>query len=77
MPLMVSVGAGLGLAPLPLMTAAALAASMAFMLPVATPPNAIVFGSRAVSPKDMARAGILLNFLSIAVITGIMWLRMG
>ena len=77
MPLMVGVGAGLGLAPLPLMTAAALAASMAFMLPVATPPNAIVFGSRAVSPKDMARAGILLNLLSIAVITGIMWLRMG
>jgi len=77
MPLMVGVGAGLGLAPLPLMIAAALAASMAFMLPVATPPNAIVFGSRAVSPKDMARAGIGLNFLSIAIITGIMWLRMG
>lgn len=77
MPLMVGVGTGLGIAPFPLMAAAALAASMAFMLPVATPPNAIVFGSRAVSPKDMARAGIGLNFLSIAIITCIMWLRMG
>jgi sodium-dependent dicarboxylate transporter 2/3/5 len=77
MPLMVGVAAGLDLAPLPLMTAAALAASMAFMLPVATPPNAIVFGSRAVCSKDMARAGIGLNFLSIAIITCIMWIRMG
>ncbi len=76
MPLMVGVAQGLDLAPLPLMTAAALAASMAFMLPVATPPNAIVFGSRAIRSKDMARAGIGLNMLSITVITIAVWLLM-
>jgi sodium-dependent dicarboxylate transporter 2/3/5 len=77
MPLMVGVAVGLGFEPLALMTVAALAASMAFMLPVATPPNAIVFGSGAVSPGNMARAGIFLNFLSIGIITAVMWLRSG
>ncbi len=74
MPLMVGVAQGLDLAALPLMTAAALAASMAFMLPVATPPNAIVFGSRAIRSKDMARAGVGLNILSITVITIAVWI---
>jgi sodium-dependent dicarboxylate transporter 2/3/5 len=74
MPLMVGVAQGLELAALPLMAAAALAASMAFMLPVATPPNAIVFGSRAIRSKDMAKAGVGLNILSIAVITLVVWL---
>ncbi len=74
MPLMVGVAQGLGLAALPLMTAAALAASMAFMLPVATPPNAIVFGSRAIRSKDMAKAGVGLNILSVIVITFVVWL---
>lgn len=69
MPLMVGVAQGLDVAALPLMTAAALAASMAFMLPVATPPNAIVFGSGAVRSRDMALAGVGLNVLSIVAIT--------
>ncbi len=73
MPLMVGVADGLGLAALPLMMTAALAASMAFMLPVATPPNAIVFGSRMVNPRHMVRAGFGLNLLSITVITLGMW----
>jgi sodium-dependent dicarboxylate transporter 2/3/5 len=74
MPLMVGVSQGLGVAALPLMTAAALAASMAFMLPVATPPNAIVFGSGAIRSKDMAMAGIGLNILSVLTITIVIWL---
>ena len=74
MPLMVGVAQGLDVAALPLMTVAALAASMAFMLPVATPPNAIVFGSGAIRPRDMARAGIGLNMLSIVAITLVVWL---
>jgi len=74
MPLMVGVAQGLGLEALPLMTAAALAASMAFMLPVATPPNAIVFGSRAIRSKDMARAGVGLNIISILAITLVVWI---
>ncbi len=72
MPLMVGVASGLGIAPLPLMITAALAASMAFMLPVATPPNAIVFGSQRIAPAEMARAGIGLNLLSVTIIT--LWL---
>jgi sodium-dependent dicarboxylate transporter 2/3/5 len=75
MPLMVGVAAGLGLPPLPLMIAAALAASMAFMLPVATPPNAIVFGSGMITSRQMARAGIGLNVLAVAIITIVVWLR--
>lgn len=74
MPLMVGVAQGLDVAALPLMTAAALAASMAFMLPVATPPNAIVFGSRVIRSRDMATAGIGLNLMSITVITLFVWI---
>jgi sodium-dependent dicarboxylate transporter 2/3/5 len=69
MPLMVGVAGGLGIAPLPLMVTAAMASSMAFMLPVATPPNAIVFGSGRIRSGDMARAGLWLNFLAILVVT--------
>jgi len=74
MPLMAGVAQGLGVAALPLMVAAALAASMAFMLPVATPPNAIVFGSGAIRSRDMATAGIGLNIIAITVITVVVWL---
>jgi len=69
MPLMAGVAAGLGLEPLPLMVVAAMASSMAFMLPVATPPNAIVFGSGHIRSRDMARAGLWLNVMAILVVT--------
>jgi len=69
MPLMVGVGQGIGVNPLPLMAATALAASMAFMLPVATPPNAIMFGSGRIRSRDMAVAGFGLNVVAIATIT--------
>jgi len=55
--------------PFALMLAAALAASCAFMLPVATPPNAIVFSSRYVSIPQMARTGIWINLMAIVLIT--------
>lgn len=55
--------------PLNLMVAVALAASFAFMLPVATPPNAIVFSSRKVSIPQMAGAGIWLNIIGSIFIT--------
>lgn len=69
MPVMAGAAMGLGIDPLLPMTAAALGASMAFMLPVATPPNAIVFGSGYLTIPQMTRAGFWLNWLSIVVIT--------
>ena len=70
MPIMASAAAGLGMAPLQLMATATLAVSMAFMLPVATPPNAIVFASGYVSMPQMVRAGVWLNLLSLILVTG-------
>jgi len=52
-----------------LMIPATLSASCAFMLPIATPPNAIVFGSGQIRMQDMARYGLLLNLLGVIVIT--------
>ncbi len=69
MPVMAGAAIGLGIEPLLPMAAAALGASMAFMLPVATPPNAIVFGSGYLTIPQMTRAGFWLNWISIAVIT--------
>jgi sodium-dependent dicarboxylate transporter 2/3/5 len=64
------VAVGLGYDPLVLAAPAALAASCAFMLPVATPPNAIVYGSGRLTVAQMARAGVWLNLLLTAMITG-------
>jgi sodium-dependent dicarboxylate transporter 2/3/5 len=58
----------LGASPVMLSMAVALAASLGFMLPVATPPNAIVYGSGAIRMKDMMRAGVLLDILGILVV---------
>jgi sodium-dependent dicarboxylate transporter 2/3/5 len=69
MPLMAGVAQGLGQPPVPLMMAAALASSMAFMLPVSTPPNAIVFGHGSLRVTDMVKAGVLLDLVAIIVIT--------
>lgn len=68
-PVMGALASALESHPLGLMAAAAVAASFAFMLPVATPPNAIVFSSRQISIPQMARAGIWLNLAGIVVIT--------
>ena len=69
MPIMAGVAAGLGFAPLTLMAVAALSAAMAFMLPVATPPNAIVFGSGYLTIPQMVRSGIWMNIIAITLIT--------
>lgn len=68
LPLCLGLGAAIGMDPLPLMAAAALAAGSCYMLPVATPPNTAVFSSGELSVADMARAGLWLNLISIIAI---------
>jgi sodium-dependent dicarboxylate transporter 2/3/5 len=68
-PVVLAVAIGMSLPPLLLILPATFAASCAFMLPVATPPNAIVFGSGRLSIAQMSRAGFILNFLAIILIT--------
>jgi len=68
-PLLAEVAAGLGYDPLLLVVPAAIAASCAFMLPVATPPNAVVFGSGWVGIPEMSRAGFWLNWIGIVLVT--------
>ncbi|SEO79386.1 SLC13 family permease [Aquisalimonas asiatica] len=72
-PLMGALAVAIGFHPLALMAAVAVAASCAFMLPVATPPNAVVFGSRAVTVPQMARAGLLLNLVTIVLTTAFIY----
>jgi sodium-dependent dicarboxylate transporter 2/3/5 len=54
-----------------------LSCSCAFMLPVATPPNAIVFGTQRLRIADMARVGIILNLLGVLCITAAAFLLLG
>ncbi len=76
MPILAGVAIGIGVHPYGLMIAAATAASFAFMLPVATPPNAIVFGSGYITLPQMARVGVGLNVLGVILITivAVLWL---
>lgn len=69
LPVTASLAAALGMKPIILMIAVAMSSSLAFMLPVATPPNAIVFGTGHVMMSQMARTGLRMNLLSIAIIT--------
>ncbi|MEX2366941.1 MAG: DASS family sodium-coupled anion symporter [Pseudohongiellaceae bacterium] len=73
-PVMGALAITMDLHPFTLMVPAALAASLAFMLPVATPPNAIVFGSRYVSINQMAAAGIWLNLVGAAIVSALSYL---
>ena len=73
-PILAGLASGLHTAPLLFIVPAAVAASCAFMLPVATPPNAIVFGSGHVSMFEMNRAGLWLNIVGIALITALTYL---
>ncbi len=73
-PLMGALATAMGFNPVVLMAAVAVAASCAFMLPVATPPNAVVFGSQALTVPDMARAGLVLNLVTIVLTTAFVYL---
>ncbi|WP_260262055.1 SLC13 family permease [Vibrio intestinalis] len=70
-PVFASVAEAFGMSPVILSVLIAVAASCAFMLPVATPPNAIVFGSGHIQQSEMMRVGILLNIACIGALTAI------
>lgn len=77
LPIFGGVAVGVNLDPMLFVVPAALAASCAFMLPVATPPNAIVFGSGYVTIGQMVKAGIWLNVIAIILITAAMYALTG
>ncbi|MEQ8934371.1 MAG: SLC13 family permease [Amphiplicatus sp.] len=76
MPLLAAVAAGAGLAPELLMIPAAISCSCAFMLPVATAPNAIVYATGRVTIAEMAREGFVLNFIVAIVVSGVCWVML-
>ncbi len=69
LPILAALAVAIKVNPLFLMIPATIAASFAFMLPVATPPNAIVFGSKRLTIHDMVKSGFWLNLIGIAVLT--------
>ncbi|MBA3031081.1 MAG: DASS family sodium-coupled anion symporter [Desulfobacteraceae bacterium] len=76
LPILASVGVAMKTNPLVLMIPATISASCAFMMPVATPPNAIIFGSGRVKIAEMARAGLLINIIA-AVVLSVMFYFLG
>jgi sodium-dependent dicarboxylate transporter 2/3/5 len=73
LPILAPMAVAMNIHPYFLLVAATLAASCAFMLPVATPPNAVVFGSGHLQIKDMVKTGIWMNTISILLITLIVY----
>ncbi|MBI1955921.1 MAG: DASS family sodium-coupled anion symporter [Acidobacteria bacterium] len=74
MPVLAAVASQVGIHPFLVMLPGALAASFGFMLPVATPPNAIVFGSGWITIPQMARAGLFLDLAGVVLITATVYL---
>lgn len=70
-PIFISVAEGLGLPPVSLAAIVACSASCAFMLPIATPPNAIVFSTGYIKQSEMVKVGFILNVISTVVIGGL------
>jgi len=69
LPVLAGLSVSVGVHPLMFMLPATVSASMAFMLPVATPPNAVIFGSKRITVMQMARAGLWLNLFGAVLIT--------
>lgn len=74
LPVIGGVAVSLGQNPMLLLVPTALAANCAYMMPVGTPPNAIVFGSGQVTLPQMAKAGVLLNVMLVPLILAVLWL---
>jgi len=74
LPVLASLSRAIDINPLLLMLPATISASCAFMLPVATPPNAVIFGSGYVPIIKMVRAGLILNFVGVVLVLLIIYL---
>lgn len=74
-PIAISVAISANFSPIPMTIAIAFGASMAFMLPIATPPNAIAYGTGLFKLKQMARTGFVLNIVSTIIITLVIMLN--
>jgi len=74
LPVLAAVAITIKIHPLVLMIPATISASCAFMMPVATPPNAIVFGSGRIRIAEMARAGLLINLIGAVVVASLFYL---
>ncbi len=76
MPFLAAAGVAAGIDPALIMMPAAISASCAFMLPVATAPNAIVYGMDKFSIKTMAREGLMLNLILAFIVTGVSYVTL-
>ena len=74
MPILLAAAIASEMDPKIFMIPATISASFAFMLPVATPPNAIIFGSQKLAVKDMVREGLVLNLIGVVVVTALCFL---
>lgn len=73
LPILASVSIAVGMNPMLLMITATLSASMAFMLPVATPPNTIIFASKRIKIYEMAVSGMALNIIGVIIVSVIVY----
>ena len=69
LPVLAGLAMSLELNPLLFMLPATISASLAFMMPAATPPNAIIFGTKRIKVLEMSKTGFILNFIGIAIVT--------
>jgi sodium-dependent dicarboxylate transporter 2/3/5 len=69
MPILAVTATAINVDPMILMVSATIAAGCAFMLPISTPPNAVVFGSGYLTRGDMVRVGFRINIFSIVLIS--------
>lgn len=74
LPVLARISHAMGVNPLMLMLPATISASCAFMLPVATPPNAIVFGSGMIPMGRMVKTGLIINLIGAVLVTGVFYL---
>jgi sodium-dependent dicarboxylate transporter 2/3/5 len=77
LPILAGASGAMGLNPLLLMLPATISASCAFMMPVATPPNAIVFGTGHVEMGCMVRSGLIINLIGVVLVTATFYLFVG